>query len=739
MSFPDSQGRGGAAGETKANAVLEQQGRLAAEFSSGNAPVASTGCGRATGPFARMLCELLTSIGWEGPQHRIYEALPHLSSIGSIRMLRAVLARLDVDLIPTDRRPNSIAIEDLPCLLVEEDDNCHLVTPGAGEQLESYGLNGVRAKAGRGQLRGEVFLIRRKKTDDLSAKKPFGGFVGHVLKQLRGSLSHIAAYSAAINAVGLILSLYVVLVYDVVIATSSIDTLAFLALGALGALGLEFWLRRKRSSTLAYLAARFDAVVSVRTLGSVLNLPLAMTERAPVASQLSRFRQFEIGRDLFAGQFASALFDLPFTLLFFGLLFVIGGVLGFVPVGLAVVIVVVSVVSSTFSIAQIARVSANKLRSDGLLFELTDKLRTIRHASAERIWLTRYADSLATYQRSRVENMQLSSHVQTVTNGLVAVAGIATLAIGALRVMNGTMSTGELVAAMMIVWRILVPIQIAALNIARIKQTLSTARQINDLVRMGSERESDVPPTLSRRLGGHIFSSSLYLSLGAQQEPQLRGVNLEVKAGEIVAITGPSGSGKSTLLKVLLGLYPQYMGTVRLGGLDLRQLHPSEARAAIGYASQQLTFFYGSVAANFRFANPGATDADIAAALAAVGVSLPCPELPDGLETRISGTDTRALSQGWLCRLSIARALVKKPAILLLDDPGNGLDQASDTAFMAHLNAIRGKRTVLWVTARPSHMRMADRVIEMRGGAIIADGKPDVIVPRILARMTAAA
>ena len=232
------------------------------------------------------------------------------------------------------------------------------------------------------------------------------------------------------------------------------------------------------------------------------------------------------------------------------------------------------------------------------------------------------------------------------------------------------MSLGELIAAMMIVWRVLVPIQIFALNIARLKQTLTTLRHINDLIRMGDEHASEAPPILSRRLTGQIFVSGAYLSLsGQRQEPQLRGVNLKVKAGEIVAIIGPSGSGKSTLLKVILGLYPQYLGTIRLGGLDLRQLHPAEARASIGFASQQLAFFYGSIAANFRFACPDATDADIIAALAAVGVTLPHPALPDGLATRISGTDARSLSQGWLCRLSIAARWSKSPASCCLTIP----------------------------------------------------------------------
>ena len=722
--------------ETARNAVIEQQRRLAAEFAAAKSD--RTISSDVTGPFAGMLCEVLVSAGWQGKQHQIFEALPHLNPVASVRMLRAVLGRLDVSLIPIDRRAVDLTDADLPCLVVEDEDRCQLVTLGTQGEFEIYGLSGVRSESDRCYSGGAVYLIRPGKTEDLAAGKPVGGFVLQVLKQLRGRISGITGYSLAINASGMVLSLYVLLVYDIVIATSSLDTLIFLASGVLVALGFELWLRRARSQAIAYLAARFDAVISVRALAAVFNLPLAMTERAPIASQLSRFRQFEIGRELFAGNFASALFDLPFTLLFVILLFAIGGVLGFVPVGLSIVIVIICVLGVAVSVAQTAKVSTNKLKSDALLFELTDKLRTIRNASAETIWLARYAESLATYQRSRVDNLQLSSQLQSVTNALVGLAGIMTLAIGALRVMDGAMSMGALVAAMMIVWRVLVPIQIVALNITRLKQTLSTVRQINDLVRMGVECENEVPPTLSRRLDGQIFASGVYLSLGAQQVPQLRGVNLEVKTGEIVAITGPSGSGKSTLLKVILGLYPQYMGTVRLGGLDLRQLHPAEARAAIGFASQQLAFFYGSVAANFRFASPGATDAEIIAALAAVGVMLPDPALPDGLATRISGTDMRSLSQGWLCRLSIARALVKTPPILLLDDPGGGLDQAGDAAFMAHLEMLRGKSTVLWVTARPSHMRMADRVVEMRGGMIVADDKPEVIVPGILARMTAA-
>ena len=739
MNHPDcSDDRRDTRVETATNAVLEQQRRLAAEFGSIRSD--PPGLLNTMGPFERILCAVLTSIGWRGEQHRIFEALPHVEPILSFRTLRSVLARLEVDLIPIERGPSELSREDFPCLLVERDDSCRLLAHAAGDVIESYDpTSGTQDEADRRLLRGAVYLIRRNRKEDASGTKPFGGYVGHVLKQMRGSLFLIAGYSAAINALGLVLSLYVLLVYDIVIATRSLDTLAFLAMGGLMALAVELRLRHARSKMLAYLAARFDGAVSVHALAAVLNLPLSLTERAPIASQLSRFRQFEIGRELFAGNFASALFDLPFTLLFIVMVFLVGGLLGFVPIGLSLLIVIVCALTATVSIARNATVGANKLKSDALLFELTSKLRIIRNASAEQIWLARYAESLATYQRSRFASLQLGLCLQTATSSLVAFAGIATLGVGALRVMDGAMSLGALIASMMIVWRVLVPIQIVSLNIARLKQTLSTVRQINDVARMRTERESEMPPTLSRRLNGHISATGIYLSLAPLADPQLRGVNLQIKPGEIVAITGPSGSGKSTLLKVILGLYPQYIGTLRLDGLDLRQLDPGEVRATVGYASQQPAFFYGSIAANFRFASPSASDADILEALAAVGVSLPNPALPDGLATPISGSESRSHSQGFLCRLSIARALVKKPAMLLLDDPGNGLDRAGDTAFIDCLEALRGNTTVLLVTARPSHMRVADRVIEMRGGVVTADGTPAIMVPRILAQITAAA
>jgi ABC-type bacteriocin/lantibiotic exporter with double-glycine peptidase domain len=523
-----------------------------------------------------------------------------------------------------------------------------------------------------------------------------------------------------------------------VIATSSRDTLVYLASGAAAALALELYLYIQRSKRIAYIASRFDGIVQVRALAAVINLPLALTERAPLASQLARFRQFELGRELFAGRLAAALLDLPFTLLFLAMLFVIGGSLGFVPLGIGLVMIALAAFSVPASLAHTAKVAAGRLKVEAMLLELATKIGALRGASAEPKWLARYGRKLGTYERTRFESMRQSSVLQIATNALIVLAGVATLGVGAQHVIGGTLSLGGLVACMIIVWRMLLPVQIVSLNLPRLWQLRTTVRQIDDLMRMRPERDERAP-LVYRRLRGSIGTSGLYLNLGTRQEPQLRGVNIDIQPGEIVVVTGPSGSGKSTLLKVLLGLYPQYVGTVRLGGLDMRQLDPAEIRAAIGYASDDLTFFYGTVAGNLRFAFPDATDHDIVEALAAVGIRLPHPDLPEGVETRISATASRSFSQGMLCRLSLARAFVKKSSIILLDDAHSGLDAGGDAALISHLNALRGNTTVVLVTARPSHMRIADRILIMNAGAVAISGKPENIIPGIMEGIRAGA
>lgn len=695
----------------------------------------SIGLAEDAGPFDCLLLEILATLRWRGEHRRLFESLPHLQQIGSFTMLRTVLDRLDVGLSKVERYGRQLSARDLPYLVVNGG-ACWLVRSIDGK-AQAYSPATPSESVDVASLNGTIYLLRMNKADE-SAWTPVDKFVGSVVRGLRKHIVRIAAYSAAISGLGVGLSLYILLVYDLAIATESLDTLGFLAIGAAVALGLELYIYMQRSKRIAYIASRFDGIVQVKALSAVINLPLALTERAALASQLARFRQFELGRELFAGRLASALFDLPFTLLFLAMLFVIGGPLGFVPLGIGLIMIALAIFSVPASLTHTAKVAASRLKADAMLLELATKSGALHGASAEAAWIARYGRKLASYERARFDSARQTAAVQITTSALITFAGVATLAVGAGRVIDGTLSLGGLVACMIIVWRMLLPVQIVSLNLPRLWQLRTTLRQIDDLMRMRPERD-EAAPLVYRRLGGSISTSGLYLNLGTRQEPQLRAVSMDIRAGEIVVVTGPNGSGKSTLLKVLLGLYPQYMGTVRLGGLDMRQLDPAEIRAAIGYASDDRTFFYGTVAGNLRFAFPDATDHDIVEALAAAGIRLPHPDLPEGIETRISATAAHSFSQGMLCRLALARAFVKKSSIILLDAAHSGLDPVGDAALITHLSSLRGQTTVVLVSAQPSHMQIADRIIVMNAGTVVANGQPDNIIPTIMENIRAGA
>ena len=209
------------------------------------------------------------------------------------------------------------------------------------------------------------------------------------------------------------------------------------------------------------------------------------------------------------------------------------------------------------------------------------------------------------------------------------------------------------------------------------------------------------------------------------------GVDLRAEPGELVAITGPNGAGKSTLLKLVAGLYQCQAGAVLIDGMDLRQIDPGELRSAIASVPQSCDLFHGTIAQNLRLANPTASDKALISAAHNAMILEEILALPGGFETRLTDRLQRQLSNGFKQGLMLARAYVKDSLIYLLDEPGNHLDEGGDRALMDQLETLRGHATVFIVTHRPSHLRMADRVVVMEAGRIVLNGPPGEVLPQL--------
>jgi ATP-binding cassette subfamily C protein/ATP-binding cassette subfamily C protein LapB len=300
--------------------------------------------------------------------------------------------------------------------------------------------------------------------------------------------------------------------------------------------------------------------------------------------------------------------------------------------------------------------------------------------------------------------------------------------------MDGALTIGALVACMALGWRVLGPFQSVLMLLNRATQIRSSLRQINHLMRLKPERlPGRIPP--KRSYQGRIAFNGVVYRHTPDSDPALAGVSFSAEPGEVVAIVGPNGSGKSTIVNLAAGLYRAQMGSVMIDGIDVRQMDTIDIRQNIGLVPQTSELLYGTVSQNLRLIMPWATEEDFIEAAKAAAVHEAIMELPDGYETRLTETVLSELPEGFKQKLSIARALLRKPPILIFDEPGQMLDERGDAAFMAAVEKLRGVSTIIIVTHRPSHVRMADRLILLKNGRVQFNGPPQEALDKLGGQM----
>jgi ATP-binding cassette subfamily C protein LapB len=378
-------------------------------------------------------------------------------------------------------------------------------------------------------------------------------------------------------------------------------------------------------------------------------------------------------------------------------------------------------------------ISVIRQRRHLLLHEIVRKRRAIRALNAEQIWIARHRDMAEEIARLNYRAQRFNNFVHNLGELLVSVAGIATLGFGALRVTNGAMTSGALIGSMALVWRVLSPLQSTYLSLPRLEQALQTFKQIDRLMKIRSERSARMPRAVFRKFKGKIAIQRLAFRYPQRPEAVLRNIQLEIKPGEMVAITGTSGSGKTTLLRLMAGLYPPTMGSVLADDTDLRQIDPAEWRSQIAFLPESANFFYGTLAQNIRLARPDASDAEVMRALTEMGFDVSGGLSSEGLDQRLTAADLDNLPDALRQRMALARCFIKNAPLFLLDNPASGLDSSSEQHLIRKLVSLKGRATVVFTTFRPSHMRLADRVVLIKDGQVALDGPPEKVVERAIA------
>ena len=534
----------------------------------------------------------------------------------------------------------------------------------------------------------------------------------------------LAALLANLFALGM--PLFTMNVYDRVVPNHAFETLWVLALGLLLMLVSDLVLRTMRGRFVDLASSRADVKLSAFIMERVLGTRMEQRP-ASTGSFASNLRAFESVRDFIGSATVVAFIDLPFALIF---MVVIGWISWYmlVPLTLGAIIMLVYALAVQGRMHELAETTYRAgAQRNATLIEGLVGFETIKALAAEAPIQRKWEKSAALLARVGAQLRLLSSTASNTSGFVQQLINLAIVIIGVYLISERALTMGGLIACTMLASRAMAPVgQVAGLLVQY--HTAATAlTSLNEMMARDIERPENTHFISRGALKGAIDFRDVSFSYPGQSEPSLRNLSFSIKPGEKVAILGRIGSGKTTLEKLILGLYLPTQGAVLVDGIDLRQLDPAELRRQIGYVQQDVMLFYGSLRDNIILGAPLADDAAIVKAAEIGGILSLVNQHPKGFDMLV-GERGESLSGGQRQGVAIARAVINDPPILLLDEPTSSMDFSSEDDIKRRLGEYAQGKTVILISHRTSLLDLADRIIVMDGGRIMADGPKDQVV-----------
>lgn len=318
---------------------------------------------------------------------------------------------------------------------------------------------------------------------------------------------------------------------------------------------------------------------------------------------------------------------------------------------------------------------------------------------------------------------------ETMAHALTIMAAVATVGFGVHYIWSGQISTGALVATMILVWRVLTPFYSLCTMIPRLEQLRNSIVQVNDLMELDTEAEEAKSYSRLARIRGNIVFNNVTFRPLEDSDAVFSGLGFEAHPGDLVAVTGSNGTGKAGLLKMIKAMHQPDEGAVYIDGFDIRQLDSTELRRQISYVPRVPSFFHGSVIENMRFANALATEEDVKSALDLADALDDVLKMPEGLNTIIGSYGNDRLTSSLAVRLSLARAYLHPASIMLIDELPNALYAGrAGKNLKDYLVRAKGKRTVIMVTYREDYMHLADTIVWLRSNMKPMVGPRDELI-----------
>nr|WP_080426061.1 type I secretion system permease/ATPase [Burkholderia ubonensis] len=560
--------------------------------------------------------------------------------------------------------------------------------------------------------------------------EPEGHWLVRTLWRYRRYYASAALGALLINVLGLASIFFTMNVYDRVVPNQAYVTLWSLAIGVGIAMIFEAVSRHVRAHLLDVAGKKADLVMGTLLFRRALSIRME-NRPASAGSFANQLREYESVRDFSTSATLSAISDLPFVLLFVGVVFMIGGNLGWVPALMVPLIIGISVIVQW----PLAKIMKENLREaslkQGVLIESVEGLETLKAVGGEGYMQRRWDSYSAMSATSSMKSRKISSKATSLVTFLQQLQTVVIVVLGVYLIDAGELTQGALIGTVMLAGRITAPLsQVMGLAL-RFQQAKAALQSLNNLMTMPVDRDPAREYLPKPPLDGQISLKDVGFEYPAPpmqpNPPILTGVNLAIQPGERVAILGRIGSGKSTLLRVMARLYAPTGGQMFTGGLDVEQIDPADWRKSVGYVGQDARLFHGSLRENVMIGRPEASADEFLRVLKLTGLDHVAAKHPKGINLPI-GEGGHGLSGGQRQLVSLARTLLARPQLLLLDEPTSAMDSQTETVFLEHLARATEGQTLVVVTHRPSVLALVQRIVVVEEGKVVADGPKEKIL-----------
>lgn len=564
---------------------------------------------------------------------------------------------------------------------------------------------------------------------DLTEPKSARDWFYFAIKKRYAPFAEAVLASAFMCVLALTASFYTMQVYDRVVPNQGFSTLTVLTVGALIAISLELLMKYLRSKIVDVACKEIDKELSGVFFGHVLDIRMDARPKS-VGTFAAQVKNYEMVRNFMTSSTLFIFADVPFVIFFIGIIAILGGWIAFVPLMLLPISIIVGLYSK-WKIGKLAEYQLfDSNRKNGMLIEAIDGIEAIKAVGGEWKLLNSWRRITAETAQNELSIRSISTMATNATQSVQQISYVLMIGAGVYAISSGSITMGALIACSIISNRALGPLaQISGL-IVQWQLAKSALQGLDQIMALPRDKQANIRMVIPEAFAGQIDIEVAGFSY-SKDKVALQPLSLKISPGEKIALIGPVGSGKSTLIKLLSILYKPSEGRIFLDGVDASQIAPEFIREHIGYLTQDVRLFNGTLRDNLSMGLPMPADAQILEASRLSGLSKVIQASPQGLEHPIF-EGGRGLSGGQRQLVGLTRLLIARPKLLLLDEPTASMDGDLELHVMNSIfNNSAINATIVLATHKMSLLKLVDRIIILGQGKILVDGPRDEVLAKI--------